>query len=368
MKTPTLKLHYWKPKEVAGIAPIVVCATLQGKRKYYTTGVKVPASAFKDGKIANKYQNSSYLNQILNVELNKINTKYLKLAATGQEVKLNIEEKLDFNPLFSLVAKQAFEAIKEKCESTYIKNCYARVNEFIAIVGDLQIKSMTVETLRKYELAMLENGNSNNTINRKFKTIRQVANYAELNCDINIKAFKLFKSVSYVNPMRQYLTIEQIKQLESLKIEPDTQLDNVRNAFIIGCNTGLRYSDLEYFDYKKNVVLDNGVKRIIMTTKKTGESVNIKIWDKIDLLLQNLKPLPTNVHTNRLLKELAAAIDVPTLTFHLSRHSFATTLINKKVGIERVSKLLGHKDIKTTQIYAKISNPSLDDAIDILNS
>lgn len=369
MKIPTLKLHYWKSKEVNGIAPVAIVATLQGKRKYYTTGVKVEGKFFKDGNIDKKAPNADYLNQILKVRFNEVERDFLKQAASGEIVELNKEvmKKNDDNPKFNAIGLETFNALSNRCVAHYIKRCIVIINEFKLIVGDVTFNQISVGTLQRYETYLCERGIAGNTINRRFKWLKQVANYAANHYGVSIKAFNLFKPISYVQPLRSYLTVEKQKLLESLVIDRE-QLNNVRNAFLIGCSTGLRFSDLQFFDYKKSVVLDNGIKRIILSTQKTGEVVSIKVDDRMDNLLKQLKPLPTNAYTNRLLKELAAMIEVDTLSFHISRHTLATTAITKGVRIEAVSKILGHSNIKTTQIYAKIANPVLDAAIDLLNA
>jgi len=81
-----------------------------------------------------------------------------------------------------------------------------------------------------------------------------------------------------------------------------------------------------------------------------------------------LKKLPTNKHVNFILRNIAKKAGIETnIHFHISRHSFATILLNKGGRIEAVSKLLGHTDIKTTQIYAKVANITLDNTMDLLS-
>lgn len=81
-----------------------------------------------------------------------------------------------------------------------------------------------------------------------------------------------------------------------------------------------------------------------------------------------LLPIPTNQKTNQYLKEIADVCGITkNLTFHLARHTFATTItLSKGVPIESVSKMLGHTNIKTTQIYARITNEKISSDMQIL--
>lgn len=362
---PRIKLVYWKAKEINGVAPIAVVATLRGKRKYFATGVKIEEKYFKKGEIDKKYPNAAYMNQILKVRVNEVEGSYLKMAATGVNIELNQEKKTESNPKFYNVGIACFKALENKCKPHYLKRCVSVLEEFKLFAGDVAVNQISVGLLQQFEASLYERQIGGNTINRRFKWLKQVANHCDKYFNAPIKAFDLFKFTGYVQPLREYLTPEQVAKIEALEIY-DKIVRNVRDAFIIGCNTGLRFSDLQLFDYKKNVVESDGQKRIILTTKKTGEIVSVAIKDRIDNLLKKLKPLPTNAYTNRILKEISEMAGVPEISFHQSRNTFATTLLNRGASIESVSKLLGHSNIKTTQIYAQITNLSLDKAMDLL--
>jgi site-specific recombinase XerD len=71
-------------------------------------------------------------------------------------------------------------------------------------------------------------------------------------------------------------------------------------------------------------------------------------------------PVTTNDHMNFYLKEIGELCGIKKkITFHLSRHTFATLALTKGVSIESVSKMLGHTDIRTTQIYARVNNEKI---------
>ena len=131
----------------------------------------------------------------------------------------------------------------------------------------------------------------------------------------------------------------------------------------------MSWSQCFFIFYKKNIVENDGIKRIVLQTEKTKALVSIMVNEEIDQRLKELQPLPTNVHTNRELKELGKLAGINgNITFHMARHSFATNILNAKGNIVAISKLLGHTNIRTTQIYAQAANPMLDEAVGLLHA
>jgi site-specific recombinase XerD len=152
------------------------------------------------------------------------------------------------------------------------------------------------------------------------------------------------------------------------KIFEIERLNNVKDIFIFSCYTGLSYIDIFNLT-KENIVLGiDGGKWIITQRQKTetpsripllpaAQSILEKYAFRNDLLIKNkLLPVPSNQKVNAYLKEIADCCGInKTLTFHMARHTFATTItLTNGVPIESVSKMLGHKKIETTQIYAKV--------------
>lgn len=117
---------------------------------------------------------------------------------------------------------------------------------------------------------------------------------------------------------------------------------------------------------------------ILTKRQKTGVQSNVRLLPVPQQIIEKYRglcpdgkvlPVPSNDTGNRFLKKLGQACGIETkVTFHLARHTFATTLtLGKGVPIESVSKILGHKSIKTTQIYARIVNEKVSRDIDELS-
>lgn len=170
---------------------------------------------------------------------------------------------------------------------------------------------------------------------------------------------------------REYLTMTELRRVMSLAIG-DMTLRKVRDSFIFSCFTGLAYTDLRMLtaaDFRRD---DAGQRWIVTHRKKTGTAVRVVVLPSaariLDACLTDdpavpLFPLPSNGWCNVCLRRLMTAAGIDRrITFHCARHTFATTVtLSMGVPIETVSKLLGHSNIKTTQIYADVTAGKLHD-------
>lgn len=168
---------------------------------------------------------------------------------------------------------------------------------------------------------------------------------------------------------RGYLTEDEIKIILKKKMVSE-RLEHVRDLFIFSCFTGLAYSDVANLR-EENIRKSFDGKLWIMTKRqKTNTDVNVPLLDLPKMILKKYKgklpngkilPVISNQKLNAYLKEIADICGIKkNLTFHLARHTFATTTtLAKGVPIETVSKMLGHTNIETTQIYARITNSKI---------
>lgn len=175
---------------------------------------------------------------------------------------------------------------------------------------------------------------------------------------------------------RNYLSINEINKI--MKITPtDTTMQLVRDAFLFSCFTGLSYIDLCSLT-PSNVQHESKQLWINTTRRKTGSEVSIRLLPVPCAILMRYMPadkdkqifgLPSNGWCNSCLDKLMvmAGID-KRITFHVARHTFATTVtLSQGMTIETISKLLGHRNIRTTQIYAAVTHSKLDGEMDRLS-
>lgn len=180
---------------------------------------------------------------------------------------------------------------------------------------------------------------------------------------------------------RDYLTKEELARIEDKEFHI-VRLQVVKDLFIFSCYTGLAYIDV-YNLTPANLIEKSGNKIWIMTNRqKTNEPVRVPLLPKALAIVEKYKghpqaladgkvlPTLSNQKLNSYLKEIADMCDITKpLTFHIARHTFATTVtLTNGVPIETVSKLLGHTKLSTTQIYAKVIEGKISDDMAVLSA
>ena len=231
------------------------------------------------------------------------------------------------------------------------------LNEFTpAVVQDFHLYMSTVA------------GCAYNTSVKKVKTLKTITIYAQK------RGFLLhapFVNLHFhMEPVdRGFLTDEEILRVANKDLGIP-RLELVRDIFIFSCFTGLAYIDVSNLTPDHIVTMDD--KQWIMTKRqKTSVETNVLLLDIPRAIIAKyshktyrdgkLFPVLTNQKTNSYLKEIADLCGIKKkLTFHLARHTFATMSLSKGVPIESVSKMLGHTNIRTTQIYARITNKKIE--------
>lgn len=173
---------------------------------------------------------------------------------------------------------------------------------------------------------------------------------------------------------RQCLTAEELASLANKEFKID-RLEHVRDMFLFSCYTGLAYIDMTQLT-KENIIkgIDGGL-WLSTSRVKTDTSVRVPLLPQAKVLVDKYRddpraqysstvfPVISNQRMNGYLKEIADVCGITkTLTFHIARHTFATTVtLSNGVPIESVSKMLGHTSIRTTQIYAKVVESKLSE-------
>lgn len=168
---------------------------------------------------------------------------------------------------------------------------------------------------------------------------------------------------------RTYLTLDELTALENTPCRHS----ETKRAFLFACQTGLRLSDIETLCWD-NIIDINGTLTIVKSQVKTGHEVRIPLNSIATQLLGNMK---TNGVVFNLLSRSVISSDLrewasnsglsKRLTFHVSRHTFATQSISAGVDIYVVSKLCGHTTVKTTEIYAHLIDKTLQNGVDMLS-
>ena len=238
--------------------------------------------------------------------------------------------------------------------------------------NDLKLTELTYLVIREFDLYLRTVVDQNsNTATKTMKTFKTITLLGQ---KMGVLLHDPFMNHRFhLEPVnRGFLTDEEILLIANKEIGIP-RLELVRDIFIFSCFTGLAYIDVSNLTPDHIVTL--GDKQWIMTQRqKTSVETNILLLDIpkaiIDKYCDNpaypkrenkLFPILSNQKMNAYLKEIADLCGIKkNLTFHLARHTFATMSLSKGVPMESVSKMLGHTNIKTTQIYARITNKKIE--------
>lgn len=356
-------------------ASVQIEVTFQKKRKFISTGIKLYADQWgKDFAVKNHPQ-SIQLNQELNRQISGIYDYQQKLFA--KNIKFSLERLESFLRGTNASEKDSFLNFMEQriysrhvAEGTQKRQlCVLRALYEFGKIRDFE--DISLKTIKEYDDFAWKKCACQASVYNYHKILKTFVREAYAFEYIPFNPYISFKLKKGEATHRKFLMREELEKLEEATIE-NPSLQQVRDVFLFCCFTGLAYSDLVLFDFSKTV-FSNGMYRVRDYRVKTGTEFNISLIDKSMEILKKYKfhlPVISNQKYNSYLKILGAYCDInKRLTSHVARHTFATTIaLANGVRIEVISKMLGHTNIKTTQIYAKISQQEVDSEFNRINT
>ena len=250
--------------------------------------------------------------------------------------------------------------------------CYKRLEEFMKArynISDIALKEINHMFITDFENYLRTESKCNENTTAKFmQTFKMIVIVAKNNGWIFGDPFANYK-IRLKRVDRGYLTDAELQKLMRKKFQTK-RLEQVRDVFLFSCYTGLAYVDVKELKASNICISFDGKPWIMTRRHKTDTPVNVPLL-KVPLAILKkyegqlpkgqLLPVLSNQKLNSYLKEIADLCGIQkNITFHLARHTFATTTtLAKGVPIETVSKMLGHTNIETTQIYARITNEKI---------
>jgi integrase/recombinase XerD len=399
----TVSIIYRKDKlNKKGEAPIHFRIIKDRKVNYISSGIMLIEDLwdFKKNCIKGKHKNSARLNSFLSNKFTELQDQVfehdtISKSLTGRQLRDKIYGKkaTDF---FTF----ADEAVKRYLQNgkigTYDKNCsiIAKLKKYMN-ERKIAFQEITPDFLIKYEKYLKEHHhNSTNTVCKDFKFIRRLFNdaYSQDLIEHQIIPFNKYK-MKTEKTQRSYLTEDELILIVDLHLTPGTRIELHRDMFVFAAYAGgLRVSDVLQLQWKQ---FDG--QHINFTIMKTGSQLSIKVPNKSLEIINKYKPIEPNkngfifpqlpadvdlanareldtaisrstAYINKNLKIIKNKLELEKkISFHISRHTFATRALRKGISIDKVSKIMGHSDIRETQIYAKIVSSELDKAMDIFN-
>ena len=276
------------------------------------------------------------------------------------------------------------ERMKKLISTDYAEGTYKRyvtslshTRDFIQWkygLSDIDIKSIDLEFIQDYDFYLrTERKCSNNTTIKYIKNFQKIINICLDKEWISKNPFKNYTAkLDAVDP--EYITESELQAIYTKQFAT-SRLEMVRDIFIFSCFTGLAYIDVKRLTKNDVAIGVDGGKWIFTHRKKTDNASRIPLlpipllilakYEENPKCLNECKLLPvlSNQKMNSYLKEIADVCGIAKeLTFHVARHTFATTVtLMNGVPLESVGKMLGHKSLKSTQHYARVLDKKVSD-------
>ncbi|WP_308760608.1 site-specific integrase [uncultured Bacteroides sp.] len=353
-----------------GMALVQVEAYLDRKKKYFSTKVYLKPEQWDNKKlIVKNHPNADALNRLIYEFMAMIEKKELELWQRGKRISLELlKEALgtsEDNTSFILFFRQevANSSLKESTKRNHLSTL-ALLQQF---KKDVTFSDLTFEFISSFEHFLQSNGYHTNTIAKHMKHLKRHINTA-INKDymeIQKYAFRKYK-IKTVENKHTHLSPEELEKLEKLKLTGRfTRMQKTLDAFLFCCYAGMRYSDFVNLSPDNIVEIRQEIWLIYKSIKTRTEvrlplyllfeGKGIVILDKYRDDLQGFFHLKDNSNVNKELIVISRLAGVAKrISFHTARHTNATLLIYNGVNITTVQKLLGHKSVKTTQVYTNI--------------
>jgi site-specific recombinase XerD len=392
-------LHFYAKSTKAngnGLLPIYVRLTIDGKRFEYSTKKFIEPSKWSTelSKMKGNSEEARSINNLLDFTRNRINEIQFELFKDG--VSLNIDEFK--HRLFGIKERERLlipiftehnRKIKELVGSEYAPGTLERyetslkhTKDFLQWkyrVSDIDIEKIDHAFITEYEFYLrTERKCANNTAVKYIKNFHKIINICLANGWLNKDPFANYKS-KVKEVIREFLTEQEIQSLMEKEFVSE-RLELVRDIFVFSCFTGLAYIDVKQLTPDNIVLGIDGDKWINKNRQKTDTNSKIPLLPTAQYIMDKysdypvnknkgtILPILSNQKMNSYLKEIATVCGInKELTFHIARHTFATTVtLSNGVPIETVSKMLGHTNLKTTQHYAKILDKKISEDMKIL--
>ncbi|MCH4554139.1 site-specific integrase [Aestuariibaculum lutulentum] len=232
---------------------------------------------------------------------------------------------------------------------------------------DMYLSELNYQFIIDFERFLkVQENMSNNTVMKHIERLRKLVSLAFKMEWIDKDPFIKFEA-KYDKKERCFLTAEELEAIENKSFDI-TRLQQIKDLFVFACYTGLSYGDVMQLTPNDLCLGIDGKLWIHSKREKTNVPIKIPLLQKALELIEKYETYPESVSNqtifpgisnqklNSYLKEIADVCRIKkNLTFHVARHTFATTVtLSNGVPIETVSKLLGHTKLSTTQIYARV--------------
>jgi site-specific recombinase XerD len=348
-----------------------------GKSKYYGTDVRIQPEYWDNEKhvVKKRHPKAPLLNRLLREKMGKYEQFELDMMSHDKPFQMHMFDVIDKvnNTRFTFNEFAAVELDVSSIRNSTKRQQRVFLNKINEFKPNSSFEEIDIDYCQKFEGFLKMKGLNPNSIAKEFKNFKKFVNLAINKGYIKLEnyPFRKFK-VKTVPTRKVFLGVDEVNSLELLELSYEEELEEIRDIYLFGVYTGLRFSDILDLSCN-NLKEQNNEPWLEVKMNKTNSYVLLPICllsdGKPKFLIDKYKKKGrstifrryTNQHVNRTLKALAKMANInKRLSFHSSRHTFGTGLLNQGLPIESVQKLMGHSSIAQTMEYAELLGTTIE--------
>jgi len=391
-----LKVSFYLKKNISrhGLCPVMGRITIGNDMVQFSCKVEANPDLWdvRAGRITGKSHHARKVNREIDQINVNINARYkeilsLRGKASANEVKNAFQGAAMSQETLLKVFREHNEAFEKRVGVNRAKNTHlnyqftcASLERFIREkyrVSDIPFKQLDISFIENYDYFLkIDCGLTPGTVVIRMTHLRKMIKIANRKRIINHNPFAEF-CIDRPKSTQKYLSEEELKKLKKTHLK-SSALNFTRDMFLFSCFTGLSYIDLYNLTYQQIAKDDEGYYWVNISRQKTDTESKILLLDDALQLIEKYRgsgsggkvfPMKCCSLMNSQLKTIAALCKIERrLTFHMARHTFATvTCLSQGISIESVSRMLGHNDLRTTEMYAKTSPNKMSEDMQALS-
>ena len=342
-------------------------------KAYFTTGIKVFPSQWVElahkvrGTMDDEFCNHSIEATVANVE------SAVRSAARGGELtiaavkshytKAPVSRVDDFIDYMILTLRQRTELTPA---TVHTHTSFIRKMQQYGIFKTFA--DLTRENIELFDRRMKQDGMAQSSRAAYHGALKSYINIARKEGRMTAQPYEFFPIARGKGKLRKYLTEDEVQRVANCKLAKKSYAV-ARDLFLLQCYTGMAYVDISTTDWRQLKDVKNGKYVIRGKRQKTGVPYYTVVLPEAIAILKRYKfapRVPPLTSYDRQLALIADIAGVKRMTSHMGRHTFATLCLRAGVPIESLARMMGHTDIKTTQIYAKVLDSAVEDGFDKL--
>ena len=375
-----------------GNVPIEVMITVNGERNSFSTGKQIAIEKWDKTKqqVKGKDQETQNLNNYLKAIKAKLYQKEAELLERGFIITAQILYDAYFDKVESLKERSLFEVFEEhnQEQEKLVGNGVSKATHWVSVYTirllrefvqqkykreDLYLRELNLNFIQSFHSFLrIDKGMAQNSSTKHLKLLKKIINLSVANSYMAFNPFSTYKVE------REPVDIDFLDEEELRKIinfdTPLPRLERAKDMFLFGCFTGLSYIDIKTLTPEHFEKDNTGRIWIKKRRVKTGVLSRIPLLPIAKLILDKYKggekllPIQDPADINKYLKDIAILCDIKKrITFHTSRHTFASTVtLANNISLEVVSKMLGHTNTRMTTHYAKLIDKCIGEQMDKL--